>query len=152
MSAWLPDMDLNHDKQIQSLLCYRYTIGQTRAFKVGVPGWESRRDGGGNPKAEGVSREDAKTLTRKRILKQAGRSRGDAEARRKDCLLSPTPLLHGMEERELSGCRGSAWRRRGVGGVVRGILASWQVFVGELLREPPWILGGRSRLQAGAPG
>ncbi len=21
-------MDLNHDKQIQSLLCYRYTIGQ----------------------------------------------------------------------------------------------------------------------------
>ena len=27
---WLPDMDLNHDKQIQSLLCYRYTIGQSR--------------------------------------------------------------------------------------------------------------------------
>ncbi len=27
-------MDLNHDKQIQSLLCYRYTIGQTSAFKV----------------------------------------------------------------------------------------------------------------------
>lgn len=26
---WLPDMDLNHDKQIQNLLCYRYTIGQT---------------------------------------------------------------------------------------------------------------------------
>ena len=25
--SWLPDMDLNHDKQIQSLLCYRYTIG-----------------------------------------------------------------------------------------------------------------------------
>ena len=25
---WLPDVDLNHDKQIQSLLCYRYTIGQ----------------------------------------------------------------------------------------------------------------------------
>jgi len=22
MSYWLPDMDLNHDKQIQSLLCY----------------------------------------------------------------------------------------------------------------------------------
>ncbi len=31
---WLPDMDLNHDKQIQSLLCYRYTIGQKRAFRV----------------------------------------------------------------------------------------------------------------------
>jgi hypothetical protein len=28
---WLPDMDLNHDKQIQSLLCYRYTIGQVGA-------------------------------------------------------------------------------------------------------------------------
>ena len=28
---WLPDMDLNHDKQIQSLLCYRYTIGQDDA-------------------------------------------------------------------------------------------------------------------------
>ena len=26
-NVWLPDMDLNHDKQIQSLLCYRYTIG-----------------------------------------------------------------------------------------------------------------------------
>jgi hypothetical protein len=39
---WLPDMDLNHDKQIQSLLCYRYTIGQTGASKV--KGWvgESR--------------------------------------------------------------------------------------------------------------
>jgi hypothetical protein len=32
---WLPDMDLNHDKQIQSLLCYRYTIGQIGASKVG---------------------------------------------------------------------------------------------------------------------
>lgn len=30
---WLPDMDLNHDKQIQSLLCYRYTIGQSVATK-----------------------------------------------------------------------------------------------------------------------
>ena len=30
MNVWLPDMDLNHDKQIQSLLCYRYTIGQTK--------------------------------------------------------------------------------------------------------------------------
>ena len=29
--GWLPDMDLNHDNQIQSLLCYRYTIGQTGA-------------------------------------------------------------------------------------------------------------------------
>ena len=29
--VWLPDMDLNHDKQIQSLLCYRYTIGQAGA-------------------------------------------------------------------------------------------------------------------------
>jgi hypothetical protein len=30
--SWLPDMDLNHDKQIQSLLCYRYTIGQAGAL------------------------------------------------------------------------------------------------------------------------
>ena len=29
---WLPDMDLNHAKQIQSLLCYRYTIGHAGAF------------------------------------------------------------------------------------------------------------------------
>ena len=35
--SWLPDMDLNHDKQIQSLLCYRYTIGQAgRGTKVGI--------------------------------------------------------------------------------------------------------------------
>ena len=31
---WLPDMDLNHDKQIQSLLCYRYTIGQSAGEKA----------------------------------------------------------------------------------------------------------------------
>lgn len=35
--GWLPDMDLNHDKQIQSLLCYRYTIGQS-----GQPGQPTR--------------------------------------------------------------------------------------------------------------
>ena len=40
---WLPDMDLNHDKQIQSLLCYRYTIGQTGAFKVRIRTMESRK-------------------------------------------------------------------------------------------------------------
>jgi hypothetical protein len=39
---WLPDMDLNHDKQIQSLLCYRYTIGQTSAHKVEALPSESR--------------------------------------------------------------------------------------------------------------
>lgn len=32
--SWLPDMDLNHDKQIQSLLCYRYTIGQTEVLRA----------------------------------------------------------------------------------------------------------------------
>ena len=36
-------MDLNHDKQIQSLLCYRYTIGQTSATKVGFSWAESRQ-------------------------------------------------------------------------------------------------------------
>ncbi len=40
--GWLPDMDLNHDKQIQSLLCYRYTIGQTNATKVDFSPAESR--------------------------------------------------------------------------------------------------------------
>ena len=40
---WLPDMDLNHDKQIQSLLCYRYTIGQTRVSKIVCWMAESRR-------------------------------------------------------------------------------------------------------------
>ena len=39
---WLPDMDLNHDKQIQSLLCYRYTIGQTSALKLRPGSVESR--------------------------------------------------------------------------------------------------------------
>jgi hypothetical protein len=29
--SWLPDMDLNHDKVIQSHLCYRYTIGHAGA-------------------------------------------------------------------------------------------------------------------------
>ena len=42
LERWLPDMDLNHDKQIQSLLCYRYTIGQTSAYKLGVRRGESR--------------------------------------------------------------------------------------------------------------
>ena len=39
---WLPDMDLNHDKQIQSLLCYRYTIGQRRGYKLESPAAQSR--------------------------------------------------------------------------------------------------------------
>jgi hypothetical protein len=40
--SWLPDMDLNHDKQIQSLLCYRYTIGQAgAALKVEIRRQES---------------------------------------------------------------------------------------------------------------
>jgi hypothetical protein len=33
--VWLPDMDSNHDKQIQSLLCYRYTIRQTPGVATG---------------------------------------------------------------------------------------------------------------------
>ena len=39
---WLPDMDLNHDKQIQSLLCYRYTIGQDGTAKLNTLHKESR--------------------------------------------------------------------------------------------------------------
>jgi hypothetical protein len=42
VGGWLPDMDLNHDKQIQSLLCYRYTIGQTSVNKVECSPTESR--------------------------------------------------------------------------------------------------------------
>ncbi len=42
LGSWLPDMDLNHDKQIQSLLCYRYTIGQAGAGgNVKIPCGES---------------------------------------------------------------------------------------------------------------
>ena len=42
LEGWLPDMDLNHDKQIQSLLCYRYTIGQAGArTSLVVSGGES---------------------------------------------------------------------------------------------------------------
>ena len=50
MKIWLPDMDLNHDKQIQSLLCYRYTIGQTGASKVEFWRAESRSVGDLRPK------------------------------------------------------------------------------------------------------
>lgn len=31
---WLPDMDSNHDKEIQNLLCYRYTIRQDGTRKI----------------------------------------------------------------------------------------------------------------------
>ena len=39
---WLPDVDLNHDKQIQSLLCYRYTIGQDGMYRLNILNHESR--------------------------------------------------------------------------------------------------------------
>jgi hypothetical protein len=39
---WLPDVDLNHDKQIQSLLCYRYTIGQDGMYRLNILKRESR--------------------------------------------------------------------------------------------------------------
>jgi hypothetical protein len=45
---WLPDMDLNHDKQIQSLLCYRYTIGQIDASpRLGNSAAQSSRQAAG---------------------------------------------------------------------------------------------------------
>ena len=49
LGNWLPDMDLNHDKQIQSLLCYRYTIGQAGASArlKGFIGQSSRQRGTG---------------------------------------------------------------------------------------------------------
>ena len=47
--SWLPDMDLNHDKQIQSLLCYRYTIGQVGVMGKleAFTGQSSRQSGAG---------------------------------------------------------------------------------------------------------
>ena len=47
LESWLPDMDLNHDKQIQSLLCYRYTIGQAGASdRLNTLSGPSRRQAG----------------------------------------------------------------------------------------------------------
>jgi hypothetical protein len=44
---WLPDMDLNHDKVIQSHLCYRYTIGHAGASgKLEGFAKQSRRQSG----------------------------------------------------------------------------------------------------------
>ena len=43
---WLPNMDLNHDKQIQRLLCYRYTIRQMGGQIYGVWAW-SQAEGSG---------------------------------------------------------------------------------------------------------
>ena len=42
VGSWLPDLDLNQDKQIQSLLCYRYTIGQASAGRLDTSRKESR--------------------------------------------------------------------------------------------------------------
>ena len=54
-SLWLPDMDLNHDKQIQSLLCYRYTIGQSNVLKVRAQSPESILSHGSGRRKETVS-------------------------------------------------------------------------------------------------
>ena len=63
---WLPDMDLNHDKQIQSLLCYRYTIGQEGAPTklkgfIGQSSWQTAVPEGRMTIAHGFNR----GLTRK---------------------------------------------------------------------------------------
>ena len=54
---WLPDMDLNHDKQIQSLLCYRYTIGQAGAFDrlKGFIGQSSQQTGSALEESNGFN-------------------------------------------------------------------------------------------------
>ena len=84
---WLPDMDLNHDKQIQSLLCYRYTIGQTDvSHRLGnfvgqssrqahltnrVDGFDARPHPGPLPRGEGeaarVSRESRRHTCNRRL-------------------------------------------------------------------------------------
>ena len=63
LEGWLPDMDLNHDKQIQSLLCYRYTIGQTGTSKVEPSPAESRIERASQSAQEPLQR-IAGTLTR----------------------------------------------------------------------------------------
>ncbi len=40
---WLSDMDSNHDKELQKLLCYHYTIGQQRRLNYTMP-WRFGRD------------------------------------------------------------------------------------------------------------
>src|SRR5258707_11592347 len=61
---WLPDMDLNHDKQIQSLLCYRYTIGQAGACgSVNLWPAESSRWSGCRAARQGLSRTTIRLIT-----------------------------------------------------------------------------------------
>jgi hypothetical protein len=57
LESWLPDMDLNHDKQIQSLLCYRYTIGQAGASGrlKGFTGQSSRQTAVPEGREKGLS-------------------------------------------------------------------------------------------------
>ena len=87
LANWLPDMDLNHDKQIQSLLCYRYTIGQAGAFDRlnGFPAQSSRQTGsslkesngfnvrprpGPLPRGEGEATRVSRTLGRHRCSRR----------------------------------------------------------------------------------
>ena len=87
LASWLPDMDLNHDKQIQSLLCYRYTIGQAGAFDrlKGFPGQSSQQTGsalkesngfivrprpGPLPRGEGEAKRVSRTLGRHRCSRR----------------------------------------------------------------------------------
>ena len=86
LANWLPDMDLNHDKQIQSLLCYRYTIGQAGAFDrlKGFPGQSSRQTGSAlkesngfnvrlarpSPRGEGEATRVSRTLGRHRCSRR----------------------------------------------------------------------------------
>ncbi len=57
LANWLPDMDLNHDKQIQSLLCYRYTIGQAGASDrlKGFPAQSSQQTGSALKESNGFN-------------------------------------------------------------------------------------------------
>ena len=72
---WLPDMDLNHDKQIQSLLCYRYTIGQTSASKLKPAVMESRlqRTGVWGTDHPGVRKAAGERLSQNPAYPQSGR-------------------------------------------------------------------------------
>jgi hypothetical protein len=103
--SWLPDMDLNHDKVIQSHLCYRYTIGQTGLKRLNaLPVQSSQRAISLTP---GFSRVSSIRVMKNRFNGfSAGQSRPHAGKPLKRLCLEPSPytgLKPGANERLMSG-------------------------------------------------
>jgi hypothetical protein len=104
-------MDLNHDKQIQSLLCYRYTIGQTNVSdRLNLSVHQSSQQAitvrGTNPKISltpGFSRVSASRKTKNRFNGFSAvrlQSRGDKPLKRLcRTTASHTGLKPGANER-----------------------------------------------------